>query len=105
MSRESLIVSRFLREVEALRRAGRPVWAVKLHGSQFGKAGAPDVLLCNAGRFVALEFKRAGEMPTAIQTHQGRQINAAGGAWLTVYGWREALFFCGLGPQPTAKTS
>lgn len=95
-TKESAIVSRFLREVEARRRAGRPVWAVKLHGSQFSKAGAPDVLLCSDGDFVALEFKRPGEMPTAIQTHIGRQINAAGGVWLVVYGWREALQFCGL---------
>lgn len=95
-AKESAIVSRFLREVEARRRAGSPVWAVKVHGSQFTRAGTPDVLLCNAGRFVALEFKRPGEMPTAIQTHVGRQINAAGGAWVVVHGWREALLICGL---------
>ena len=41
--------------------------------------GTPDILLCVAGRFVGIEVKRPGELPTAAQRACHARIEAAGG--------------------------
>jgi hypothetical protein len=53
-------------------------WAMKTHGSAFGVAGLPDVLVIKGGRAAWMEVKRPGESPTRIQEHRMRELAAAG---------------------------
>lgn len=53
-------------------------WAMKNHGSQFSVVGLPDVLAVKAGRAVWMEAKRPGQVPTKIQEHRMRELEAAG---------------------------
>lgn len=46
---------------------------VKTHGSQFFRAGTPDIIGCYRGQMFAFEVKREGEQPTERQAHE---INA-----------------------------
>lgn len=52
--------------------------AYKMHGSQFGVAGLPDVLCIKAGTAVWLEAKRPGQRPTKIQDARMRELAEAG---------------------------
>jgi len=52
-------------------------WAVKFPGVL--RRGVPDVLVCYRGQFLALEIKRPGQSPTALQRAVIRQIRGAGG--------------------------
>lgn len=52
----------------AIRNAGGKVY--KLHGGQFGVAGAPDLIGALHGRPFAIEVKRPGGKPTALQEHE-----------------------------------
>lgn len=47
------------------------------------EAGTPDILGCHHGRMFAVEVKRNGAEPTAIQRHRLKQWEAAG-AFCTV---------------------
>ncbi len=53
-------------------------WAMKTHGSAFGLAGLPDVLVIKDGHAAWMEAKRPGEAPTRIQEHRMRELSAAG---------------------------
>ena len=55
------------------------VWVVKVHGSMYGAAGTPDLLLCVAGRFVAIELKTLTGRLTTLQRATIEKIAAAGG--------------------------
>ena len=54
------------------------------------KRGAPDLLLCVRGRFVALELKRPGGELTELQAESLRMIRAAGGIAEVVHSADEA---------------
>jgi Holliday junction resolvase len=41
-------------------------------------AGTPDLIACIAGRFYAIEVKRPGEKPTALQEYRLAQWRKAG---------------------------
>lgn len=62
-----------------------------------------DILACIAGRFVAIEVKRPGKKPTALQFKIMHDIETAGGIvgwfddYLTFLQWWSLLF-----PVPTA---
>lgn len=46
----------------------------------YAKSGIPDILACsNKGRFVAIEMKKPGEKPKAIQQAYLDAINSIGG--------------------------
>lgn len=45
----------------------------------FGKSGIPDRVGCHKGRFFAIEVKREGKEPTALQWKRMGEIEAAGG--------------------------
>lgn len=58
---------------------------VKVHGSAAQKAGTPDLLGCVRGRFVAIELKQPGKVPTPLQMKRLRDWAAAGAlaGWAT----------------------
>ncbi len=64
-------------------------WAVKIHGSPFQHMGLPDILAMKrtgSGCLVlALEAKRPGNQPTAIQTKVLHDLAAAGAIAEVVY--------------------
>lgn len=45
----------------------------------YAKAGVSDILACVKGRFVAIEVKRPGKKPTALQSIFIEAINQIGG--------------------------
>ena len=83
MTSESAIQRRI---ILALREAG--TYVVKV---QVADAGTPDLLVCHGGRFIAMEVKKPGQYPTAIQRHRIAQIQAAGGVATVVRSVEDAL--------------
>lgn len=53
-------------------------------------AGIPDLLVCAEGQFVAIEVKRPGEKPTALQRAQLEKIACSGGTSAVVTSCDEA---------------
>lgn len=51
----------------------------KEHGSQFGQAGIPDIIICLNGRFIALEVKTEKGKVSVLQEVILRKIRKAGG--------------------------
>ncbi len=45
----------------------------------YAKAGVSDILACIKGRFVAIEVKRPGNKPTAVQLQFINAVNNIGG--------------------------
>ena len=70
---EAAIQTRILRYLNGLPRS----WACKFPGVL--RRGVPDVLACYRGQFLALEVKRPGQEPTALQRAVIDQIHDAGG--------------------------
>ena len=80
--------------------AGTPENAVKakiktilaLHGAYrvmpvsngMGAHGIPDFLVCLHGRFIGIEAKAGGNLPTDLQLSNLRQIESAGGVALVI---------------------
>ncbi len=60
-------------------------YVCKVHGTSYGRAGTPDLLVCYRGRFLALEVKRPGEKLTEIQTHELLKWDRAGAFARVVY--------------------
>lgn len=59
---------------------GQPdVWFVPVTGGMRQRKGTPDLLLCVAGRFLAVELKAPGKDPTRLQRVTLADIAAAGG--------------------------
>ena len=54
-------------------------FAWKTHGSMYGVAGLPDIILCLNGRFVAFEVKTASGKLTKLQEITIQRINDANG--------------------------
>jgi hypothetical protein len=74
------------RIVEYLNRLPRS-WACKFPGVL--RRGVPDMLVCYRGQFLALEIKRPGQEPTALQRAVIGQIHGAGGVAEIVHGLDE----------------
>lgn len=71
--------AKVVRHFTALKRAGEPIWWLKVFGNRFQRPGVPDFLVCWGGVFGALELKQPGEHPTPIQTKEIADIRQAGG--------------------------
>lgn len=58
---------------------------VKVHGGASQKSGTPDLLGCIRGRFVAVELKQPGKVPTPLQMKRLRDWARAGAlaGWAT----------------------
>lgn len=50
----------------------------------YGTSGAPDFLVCYAGRFIGIECKAGKNTTTALQEKNLQQISEAGGVALVV---------------------
>lgn len=74
MPAESRIVAAILRR---LREAG--AFAEKTHGSQYMRAGTPDIYACLNGYFIAIEVKQPGKKATPTQQRVLKEIQDAGG--------------------------
>lgn len=75
---ESSFQSRFLSWL----RLQRHVYVEKSVAST--TSGGSDAKACIGGRYVALEFKRDGEMLEPLQAHKGGKVMAAGGLFWMV---------------------
>jgi len=53
-------------------------------GTGYGNAGVPDFLCCLNGKFLAVEAKANGGVPTALQHKHLDNIQDAGGVWWVV---------------------
>lgn len=61
-------------------------WFIKYWaGSQFTKAGVPDILACVDGHFVAVEVKAQNGKPSELQLHTINKIREAGGFAIVLY--------------------
>lgn len=67
--------------------------AYKMHGSQFGVAGLPDILCIKSGMAVWLEAKRPGEKPTKIQQRRMLELSGAGCKCAVIHSAAEAAAF------------
>lgn len=82
-------------------------WVLNVAGGPEIKRGTPDLLASIGGRFWAIEVKRPGEKPEAIQLRRLRQIARSGGL---VFLWdslgqatseaKEAVEYGGLAETP-----
>lgn len=45
----------------------------------FGRSGVPDIVCCLKGSFIGIECKAGGNKPTALQSKNLADIQAAGG--------------------------
>lgn len=74
---ETLIVEKIMLRLQA--EGG--FW-IKIHGGPFQLAGIPDILGCYKGRFIGIEVKCPGEVPTTLQWKMIKLIRKAEGrAW------------------------
>ena len=61
-------------------------WYVKYWaGSQFTKAGIPDLLICYKGNFIAVEVKAQTGKPSDLQLYNVKKIKEAGGSAFILY--------------------
>ena len=61
-------------------------WFVKYWGGgEFTKAGIPDILCCCHGWFMGIEIKAPRGKPSALQLHNLKKIDEAGGFAILLY--------------------
>lgn len=55
-------------------------------GSQFGRSGVPDIVICHRAHFVSIEVKAPGKLgtQTKLQRLAQREIERSGGVYLLV---------------------
>ena len=63
----------------------RGAWFVKFFANAYTKSGVPDILACINGYFVGIEVKAQNGIPSELQLHNVRAINAAGGFAFVLY--------------------
>jgi hypothetical protein len=85
-ARESALVARV---AAVLRRTPR-CWVRNLHGGPY-QAGLPDFIGSLSGRCFAVECKRRGETPTALQASELRKLRASGAEAVWVDSFSEFL--------------
>lgn len=68
----------------SLKKQGKPIVAIKQHGSAFSSRGVPDILLCIKGAFVAVELKVGDNRPTPLQAEYMERIKKAGGMAMVI---------------------
>ena len=69
-------------------------WWLNFHGGDpFMPRGIPDIIGCYKGRFVAIELKRPGEKPSAIQGKVLRMLKIAGALTTVAYSVEDVKTF------------
>ena len=62
------------------------IWFIKYWaGSQFTKAGIPDLLCCIKGKFIAIEVKGQNGKPSELQLYNIKKIRESGGFAFVLY--------------------
>lgn len=87
MTLESDITKGILKALNAI----EGVRAVKVHASQMGNGGEPDIDVVAHGRSIKLEVKQPGKTPTPRQLSILRKWRSAGAAVAVVTSTAEAL--------------
>ena len=57
----------------------------KVHGSQYMKAGIPDIICCYQGKFIGIETKVGKNKMSKIQEQHKKDIEKAGGIHILAY--------------------
>lgn len=91
MTTESKLTKQIIQHLERLRRSGRNVWSLKIHGHAMQRAGVPDLLILLDGQYLWIEIKKPGGVPTKLQSHEMQRIEAAGGRTCVVTSLAEFL--------------
>lgn len=60
-------------------------YEVKFFANAFTKTGVPDVLACVNGKFIGIEVKASNGKPSALQIHNLKEIDSAGGYAILLY--------------------
>ncbi len=55
------------------------IWWMKAHQTSFSRSGAPDLIACTQGRFLAMEVKTPTGTPTLLQIREREKILKSGG--------------------------
>ena len=57
----------------------------KVHGSQYMKAGIPDIICCYKGFFIGIETKVGKNKMSKLQEEHKKEIEKAGGVHILAY--------------------
>lgn len=68
--------------VAVLKKLGAYYFYASTHG--YGGSGVPDIVACYKGKFVGIECKANGNLPTALQQKNLRDISINGGVSLVI---------------------
>lgn len=63
----------------------RGVYSTPIPGGAYGSAGAPDMVACYKGRFIAIEAKVGHNTLSHWQIAHKERIEAAGGIYIVAY--------------------
>lgn len=63
----------------------------KIHGGPYQAAGIVDIIGCWKGRYIAIELKMPGEVPTDLQKLFLNEVHDSGGIAGVAYSVKEAL--------------
>ena len=58
---------------------GIGAYVVKPATFGYGSSGTADRIVCFAGKFISIEVKREGKVPTPIQQRRMKEVHDAGG--------------------------
>ena len=62
----------------------RGCWVLKTFSNGIQRAGVPDLLVCNKGKFYGVELKAEKGRVTKLQEHELKSIKEAGGRALVL---------------------
>jgi hypothetical protein len=80
------------------------IYLVKIHGGPYQESGIPDMVGCYQGRFIGIELKIEGNVPTEKQKDHLRRIEISGGIQGVAYSVAEAVQFVKKGVQFAIST-
>ncbi len=78
MAAEATLQNKCLAWLKYLRAQGHKIKWLKIHGSQYQRAGTPDLLIVINGYAIWIELKKPGEEPTKLQDQELKDWRAAG---------------------------
>ncbi len=71
----------------------RGAYSLVMHGSAMTTSGAPDIICCYHGRFLAFELKQPKQNPTPLQAHHLTRIWKAGGTCAVIRSVNDLIEF------------
>ena len=91
MTPEGKITKQVIDYLKSLKKKGRHIWWVKLHGGPMQRAGIPDLLVLLESRHLFFEIKGPGKKTTPLQQIHIDRINSAGGEAAVVHSLEEVV--------------